>query len=169
MSWADIKNRYKTGGTAATQSTEDMAARRILRALGLAEKGLPAAEKAAGLADGRQADTTLLERAEALVVAFAPELRKALPPVRDVRNLREAEDAVLELAEQRPDGYGLVYRVRGTDNLTAMWKPHGQLVDLDDTPMPCRLSRSRDRSCVLMSCDAQVLYDKLMNREVQNG
>lgn len=169
MSWADIKNRYKTGGTVATQSTEDMAARRILRALGLAEKGLPAAEKAAGTAGQRQADTTLLERAGALVGALAPALRKALPPVRDVKNLREAEDAALELAEQRPGGYGLVYRVRGTENLMAMWKPHAQLVDLADVPMPCRLFRSRDGSCVLMSCDAQALYDKLMNREVPNG
>lgn len=169
MSWADIKNRYKAGGSVATQSTEDMAARRILRALGLAEKGLPAAEKASGLADRRQADTTLLERAEALVGAFAPALYKALPPVRDVKNLREAEDVMLELAEQHPGGYGLVYRVRGTENLMAMWKPHAQLVDLGDIPMPCRLFRSRDGSRVLMTCDAQALYDKLLNQEAQNG
>lgn len=169
MSWADIKNRYKSGGTAATQSTEDMAARRILRALGLSEKGLTAAEKASGLADRRQADTTLLERVQAVVSAVSG--RGPLPPVRDVRSIGEAEEMALELAEQDRANCWLVYRVRGTDNLMAMRRvcdDLGTVVDLD-LPMPCRLFVSRGGCSVMVSCDAQALYNKLMNQEARNG
>ena len=169
MSWADIKNRYKTGGTAATQSTEDMAARRILRALGLSEKGLPAAEKAAGLADRHQADTTLLERVQAVVSAVAG--RGALPAVRDVRNVGEAEAMALEIAEQSPSNPWLVYRVKGTNGLMAMRRVCdvcGTVVGLN-MPMPCRLFVSRGENSIMVSCDAASLYNKLLRPEVQNG
>lgn len=169
MSWADIKNRYRSGGTAATQSTEDMAARRILRALGLSEKGLTAAEKAAGIADRRQADTTLLERVQAVVSAVAG--RSALPAVRDVRNVGEAEEMALEIAEQNPSNPWLVYHVKGTDGLMAVRRVCdvcGTVVELD-MPMPCRLFVSRGGNSIMVSCDAQALYNKLMNSEVRDG
>ena len=169
MSWTDIKRKYANGGASASQSTEDMAARRILRAMGLSEKTLPAAEKAAGLAETRQADTTLLERATALVDAFGAAVLGRLPPVRDVRSLQEAENIVLELGEQNRGRADLVYHVRGGDSLMGVVRLGSLLVDTDNIPMPCRLTRSRDGTAALLWCDAQVLYSKLLRPEVQNG
>ena len=169
MSWADIKRKYANGGASASQSTEDMAARRILRAMGLSEKTLPAAEKAAGLAETRQADTTLLERTTALADAFGALVLRRLPPVRDVRNQREAENAVLELGEQNKGRADLVYRVHGDDRLMGVVRLSSLLVDTDNMPMPCRMTRSRDGTAVLLWCDAQTLYSKLLKPEAQNG
>ena len=145
MSWADIKRKYANGGTSASQSTEDMAARRILRALGLTEQSLPQAETMAGTAAERTADTTLLERATNLYREYAHAgLRAAvpLPPVRDVRSFREAENTVLELAEQRKRAV-LVFRIRGTDHLQTIVRLSSLLVDTDNLPMPLLIEGDR--------------------------
>jgi len=178
MGWTDIKRKYDGGGASATQSTEDMAARRVLRTLGLTEKALPAAERAAGLDVKRQADTTLLERASAMAERSGHRALWPLPPVRDVKSEKEAEDVLLELAEQhgadliRP--VALVYRLKGSQDLRAKtWLGDIEYLDLARFPMPCRLYRSRDGSCVLGDCDAQVLYDslagKLQGKGAENG
>lgn len=171
MSWADIKRKYAKGGTAATQSTEDMAARRILRAVGITESKLPAAEREAGL--DVQADATLLERAEQLVNVYRGSRLSLnisrLPPVRDVRSVKEAEDIVLEMAEPLGRRADLVYHVRGGDNLMAVIRLGSLLVDTDNLPLPCRLTRSRDASAVLLWCDAGVFYSSVITVEAPNG
>jgi hypothetical protein len=166
MSWADIKKKYRDGGAMASQSTEDMAARRILRALGVTEKRLPAAEREYGLDVKRQADTTLLERSEALAARIG---RFPRVPVRDVRSVQEATLTVLELAEQRKyDGTwpaALVYRVKGSEHLhAAEYVGPGDLLDLTKIPLPCRLKKSRDWTCVVLHCDAQDFYNSLVRR-----
>lgn len=166
MSWADIRKKYRDGGAMASQSTEDMAARRVLRALGVTEKTLPAAERECGLDAKRQADTTLLERAAALAGRIC---RFPLAPVRDVRSVQEATLAVLEIAEQRKyDGtwpIALVYRVKGTEHLSAAeYVGPGDLLDLTKAPLPCRLEKSRDGTCVVLHCDAQDFYNSLVRR-----
>ena len=167
MSWADIKRKYANGGTSASQSTEDMAARRILRALGLTEQKLPQAEAMAGTAVERVRDTTLLERVERLFMVYANDrLRyvQSLPPIRDVRSFREAENTVIEIAEQHK-GATLIFKIRGTDHLQAVTRLSSLLVDTDNIPIPCRLERSHDKKCVLLYCDAQVYYDDLVRKE----
>ena len=157
MSWADVKRRYRSGGASAAQSTEDMSARRILRAVGLAEKALPAFERETGLCAEVQPDTTLLERAERAAAMRLQHAHLPPPPVRDVRVLQDAEDAVMEMAEQRSPAR-LVYRVRGTDRLCAMVRLSSSLVDTDNLPMPCRLARSRDGTAVILTCEADAFY-----------
>ena len=167
MAWTDIRRKYSGGGALASQSTEDMAARRILHALGLSEKRLPAVEKALGLDAMRQADTTLLERAGAVAKhsSCGP-----LPPVRDVKSDREAEEAVLELAEQRAVAFrpaALVYRIAGSQDLRAkLWIWSG-LLELDKIPLPCRVSHSRDSRGAVVDCDAQDYYSSLTKGGVQ--
>ena len=170
MSWADIKRKYDGGGAMASQSTEDMAARRVLRALGVTEKTLPAVERECGLDAKRQADTTLLERAAALAERMGRRALFPLAPVRDVRSLQEAELAVLELAEQRKHDdaawpIALVYRVKGTEHLRAAeYVGPGDLLDLTRAPLPCQLAKSRDGTCVVLHCEAQDFYDSLARR-----
>ena len=168
MSWADIKRKYEDGGASASQSTEDMAARRILRALGLSEKALPALERQLGLDVRRQADTTLLERTDAVAQRSGCPALWPLAPVRDVKSVQEAEDAAIELSEQlrpcpalRP--VAIVYRVRGSEGLRAkVWLGGLDMLDLHRVPLPCRLHRSRDLSCVLADCDAEDFYKSLV-------
>lgn len=170
MSWTDIKRKYDGGGASATQSTEDMAARRVLRALGLTEKTLPAAERNLGLDAKRQADTTLLERASAVAQRSGHRALWPLAPVRDVRHWREAENTLLELAEQRRGDdsvrpIALVYRIAGTQDLRVKaYAGPGRLLDLSKAPLPCRVERSRDKSCVVIDCDAQTFYDSLLEK-----
>ena len=156
MSWADVKRKYQAGGTSAGQSTEDMAARCILRALGLSERTLPNAERVTGTAECITPDSTLLERATAVAATVA--CLPALPPVRDVKSPQEAEDMAVELGEQARGRADLVYRVRGDRTLMAMIRLGSLLVDTDNMPMPCRLFRSRDCSCVLLACEARTYY-----------
>lgn len=170
MSWTDITRKYDGGGASATQSTEDMAARRVLRALGLTEKALPAAERKLGLDIRRQEDTTLLERAAAVAERSGCTALWPLHPVRDVKSEREAEDILAELSEQalshqatRP--IALVYRVKGTEHLRATeYVGSGDLLDLTRVPLPCRLEKSRDGTCVVLHCDAQDFYNSLAGR-----
>lgn len=166
MSWADIRKKYRDGGAMASQSTEDMAARRVLRALGVTEKALPAAERAAGLDAKRQADTTLLERAAALAATTGIPALYPLPPVRDVKSPKEADDAVLEYAEQRRH-YGkvnpvaIVYRVSGTQDLRAkIWVNDSDdcCIDPEGLPMPCRLYHAPGTTDILADCDAEVYF-----------
>ena len=179
MSWVDVKRRYEEGRTATDQSTEDMAARRILRAMGLTEKTMAAMEKATGTASEIRPDTTLLERAERLVRELDGKTLRLypgrLPPVRSVSSPKAAEDIVLELAEQaggqagRPARAELVYRVRGADRLMAVTRLGSLLVDTDNLPLPCSLTRSRDGTAVLLWCEADLLYRHLIRPEGQNG
>lgn len=176
MSWVDIKRRYEEGRTATDQGTENMAARRILRAIGLTEKTMAAMEKATGTASEIRPDTTLLERAERLVRELDGKTLHLylgrLPPVRGVRNLQEAENIVLDLAEQADGRSGranLVFRVRGTDSLMAVTRLGSLLVDTDNLPLPCRLERSRDGTAVLLWCEADLLYRHLIRPEAENG
>jgi len=167
MSWTDIKRKYEEGGADATQSTEDMAARRILRALGLSEKALPSWERRLGLDTLRQDDTTLYERACAVAQRSGCQALWPLAPLRDVKNAQEAEDAAIELSEQlrpcpalRP--VAVVYRVKDTQELRVkVWLGGVDLLDLCRIPLPCKLYRSRDQSCVMADCDAEVFYKSL--------
>ncbi len=164
MSWTDIKRKYAGGGASATQSTEDMAARRVLRALGPTEKALPTAERKLGLDTRRQEDTTLLERAAAVADRSGCTALWPLHPVRDVKSEREAEDILAELSEQtlshsatRP--VAIVYRIAGTQDLRAkLWLGGVDCLDLSGLPLPCRLHRTRDGQHVLADCDAELFY-----------
>lgn len=167
MSWADIKRKYETVGT-ATQSTEYMAARRIFRALGLTERTVPAAEHELGIV--RDNDTTLLERATMLVSAMLPDVR--LPPVRDVRSFKEAEDALIELAESPANTVSgkirltsLVYRIKGAQDIRALLYlgyAACTMLDLSTVPTPGVLMRTRDGEELLLDCDAIILYTKII-------
>lgn len=177
MSWADIKRKYEDGGASASQSTEDMAARRILRALGLSEKALPGLERLLGLDAQRQADTTLLERTDAVAQRSGCTALWPLAPVRDVKSIQEAEDAVLELAERQKSyaakpyvdrPVAIVYHVKGSEGLRAkVWLGGVDLLDLHRIPLPCRLYRSRDLSCVMADCDAEDFYKSLVKGAVK--
>ena len=171
MGWAEIKKRYESGGASASQSTENMAARRILHALGITEQLLSSAEAGAGLSYVK--DATLLERSEGLVMYYSTagmlRLRSHLPPVRDVKSTKEADEIVLELAEQWRGRADLVYRIRGTDHLRAVIRLGSTLVDTDLLPMPCSLRRSKDESCVLLDCEAQPYYSTVIRWETNNG
>lgn len=167
MGWTDIKRKYDGGGTSASQSTEDMAARRVLRALGLSEKSLATIERQLGLDVQRQDDTTLLERAGAVAQRSGCQALWPLPPVRDVKSAQEAEDSVIELSEQlrpcpalRP--VAIVYRVKNENDIRAkVWLGGVDMLDPTRIPLPCRLYRSRDQSCIIADCDAGVLYNSL--------
>ena len=177
MSWADIKNKYRSGGTSADQRTEDMAARRVLRALGLSEKALPGLERLLGLDAQRQADTTLLERTDAVAQRSGCTALWPLAPVRDVKSAQEAEDAVLELAERQKSyaakpyvdrPVAVVYRVKGSQDLRAkVWLGGLDLLDPQRIPLPCRLYRSRDLSCIMADCAAEDFYKSLVKGAVK--
>lgn len=177
MSWADIKRKYEDGGASASQSTEDMAARRILRALGLSEKALPGLERQLGLDAQRQDDTTLLERTDAVAQRSGCSALWPLAPIRDVKSVQEAEDAVLELAERQKSyaakpyvdrPVAIVYRVKGSQDLRAkVWLGGVDLLDLYQIPLPCRLHRSRDLSCIMADCDAEIFYNSLVKGAVK--
>lgn len=177
MSWADIKNKYRSGGTSADQRTEDMAARRVLRALGLSEKALPGLERLLGLDAQRQADTTLLERTDAVAQRSGCTALWPLAPVRDVKSAQEAEDAVLELAERQKSyaakpyvdrPVAVVYRVKGSQDLRAkVWLGGLDLLDPQRIPLPCRLYRSRDLSCIMADCSAEDFYKSLVKGAVK--
>lgn len=165
MAWTDIRRKYSDGGASASQSTEDMAARRILRALGLSEKALPGLERQLGLDVQRQDDTTLLERTDAVAQRSGCSALWPLVPVRDVKSGREAEDAVVELAEMRGSDserpVAVVYRVAGTQDVRAkVWLGGLSLLYLDRIPLPCRLYRNREQ-CIMADCDAQDFYNSL--------
>ena len=177
MGWTDIKRKYENGGASASQSTEDMAARRILAALGLSEKALPGTERMLGLDVQRLDDTTMLERVDAVAQRSGCTALWPLAPVRDVKSAKEAEDAVIELAERQKSyaarpyvdrPVALVYRVKGSQDLRAkVWIGGVDLLDLQRVPLPCRLYRSRDMTCILADCDAGDFYKSLVKGTVK--
>lgn len=164
-SWSDLKRDYERGVHTATQSTEDMAARRILRCLGLTEKSLGRHERERGL--NVNCDQTLYERACAAAYD-AVRTRLVLPPVRDVRSVKEAEETLLELCETltfHPNGgfCALVYRVRGTQDLRALAsKGATDVLYVPELPFPCGLRKSRDGQAVLVDCDAGDYYGTIL-------
>lgn len=153
MSWADIKRRYETSGGSASQSTEDMVARRILRALGATEGGLPHMERELGLA--RRADDTLLERAVALARLMRDTVWR-VPPIMDVRTVKAAEDALLDLvdgADVKADT-AVVYRKTGERGIHAMiWLGKPDAIVASTLPVPCRILRCRDGETLVVDCD----------------
>lgn len=171
MSWADIKRKYETEGT-ASQSTEDMAARRVLRACGLTEKALWRAEKETGTDLARQEDSSLWERTVRLVRERAGSSAFFPPPVvRDVKSFKDAEDTLLELV----DGWNaalcrntpvLVYRVKGGKDIRALQsKGPADVLCTGELPLPCRLIISRDGKSIMVDCDAAVYFDTLFARK----
>lgn len=162
MSWADIKRRYERGGL-ATQSTEDMCARRILRACGLDERRLFKFERDNGLRDAVRDDTTLYERAVAAAKAHS-QAGYSLPPVRDVRSKKEAVDMLREIPATYPT---IVYRIRMDDPRAMRLYPANEIVSLGELPAVCTVERVGD--CAIVGCDAQTYYDKLLKREDSDG
>ena len=86
--------------------------------------------------------------------------------------MQEAEDAVLELAERQKSctdrPVAVVYHVRGSEGLRAkLWLGGVDLLDLCKIPLPCRLYRSRDLSCVMADCDAEDFYKSLVKGTVK--
>ena len=164
MSWADLKRKYAAGECAASQSTEDMAARRILRALGLTEKTLWRREREAGIAnDGRD---TLLERARAVALELPEPI--ILPPVRDVKSVKEAERILFDLGETLTFGSSrgfcaLVYRIKGGSSLRAIVsKGEADLLYVEELPTPCTIRKAADGKTVLLDCDAGTYYDTIL-------
>ena len=166
MSWAELKRKYENGGCSASQSTEDMAARRILHCLGLTEKGIWKAERETGLDRERREDSTLYERASALARLLPG--RFVLPPVRDVKSVKEAEDILLELCEtltfHPTSGFcAIVYRVKGSDDVRALLsKGDTDVLYVPEVPMPCAVRRSRDGTHVLLDCEAEAYYATIL-------
>ena len=164
MSWSDLKRRYERGEFGATQSTEDMAARRILHCLGLTEKTLWRRERETGLNNGDP--KTLYERA-CDVARERPE-RIVLPPVRDVKSEKEAEDTLMELCETltfhpTSGACALVYRVKGGKDLRALIsKGQPDVLYLPEMPLPCTLRMGRDGKSVLACCDAEAYYATIL-------
>ena len=173
MSWADVKRRYEQRGT-ATQSTEDMTARRILRAMGLTEKTIWRAEREAGTENSRREDSTLLERVTRLAQAGYRGAERFFPPptVRDVKNFREAEDTLMELVEAwkcvSRNYPVLVYRTKGSKDIRVLQsRGCSDVMCLDDIAFPCTLLKGRDGNTTIVDCDAGVYFDKLLGRKAE--
>lgn len=171
MSWADIKRKYERQGT-ATQSTEDIVARRVLRACGLTEKALWRAERDAGTENERREDSTLLERTVRLVQAASSGSQTAFfppPVVRDVKSFKEAEDTLLELIDgldRTVRAPVLVYRVKGGKDVRALQsKGCADMITVSELPLPCRIMKSRDGQETLVDCDAGTYFDTLLGRK----
>lgn len=166
MGWAEIKKRYEAGGLSATQSTEDMVARRILRSLGVTEGNLPKVERTLGLDVGRQDDTTLYERAVRLAEHYDYSVR--FPPVRDVRSVKDAEGILIEMSEgvTGPGSNALTYRIKDTGDVRVMICKHNvDALYTANLVYPCLVRKSRDGSVIILDCDAQDYFDKLLRKK----
>lgn len=175
MSWADIKRKYESSEGTATQSTEDMAARRILRALGVTEPHLYQAERESGTGGLVSPDATLFERAVRLARnstgAFYPP-----PTVMDVKNAKEAETALLELVDANKAKSVLktpsvIYRIKGEKDLHAMLcLGDPEFLIVEKLPLPCRIRQSKDNGVLLADCDAQTYCNHAVKeRAERNG
>lgn len=173
MGWAAVKARYDLLGT-ATQSTEDMVARRVLRAMGLTEKAFPRAERNLGTDQRRTDSTSLLERVK-VYFAQAYEVTSrswAFPAIRDVKSAKDAEHTLLDLVEQARDKHGttLVYRVKGTDDIrTLTFLGSGGTLFGVDLVLPCLLRQTQDRKWLLADCDAQDYFNHVTGKDVKDG
>ena len=173
MGWYDVKAKYDMFGT-ATQSTEDMVARRVLRAMGLTEKMLPRAERDLGTDRLRMESTSLLDRVKTYFAqAYEVPCRSfRFPAVRDVRSPKDAERVLLDLVEQSRDKCGttLVYRVKGTDDVRAMTYLGGSLtLFASDLVLPCTLRLTRDGAFLLSDCAAQDYFNHVTGKDVKDG
>lgn len=174
MSWTDLKRRYERGDLLASQSTEDMTARRVLRAMGLTEAAFPRAEHELGTDLKRTEETTLLERVRTYFYERYPTTSRCFrfPEVRDVRSIGDAENVLLDIAEQAKDtkGVSLVYRIKGTENVRVMstLSPGGMIFGYE-LPLPCVLRATRDKGSIICDCDAQAYFDHVTGKDVQDG
>lgn len=172
MSWADLKRKYESGECSATQSTEDMAARRVLRAMGLTEKSFPRAERELGTDLRRTETTTLLER----VKAYFSEAHEAtsrvwrFPEVRDVRSVKDAEHILMDLVEQSREkaNTSLVYRIKQTDDLRVMTYIGGGTIFGCDLTFPCIL-RKTGEGLVISDCDAWDYFEHITGKDNEDG
>lgn len=173
MGWAAVKAKYDLLGT-ATQSTEDMVARRVLRAMGLTEKAFPRAERELGTDQKRTDSTSLLERVKTYFAqAYEVTCRSfRFPMVRDVKSPKDAEHVLLDLVEQARDKRGttLVYRVRGTDDVRALTcLGSGSTLFACDLVLPCVLRRTRDGTFLLSDCAVQDYFNHVTGRDMKDG
>lgn len=163
MSWADIKKRYERGRI-NSQSTEDMVARRILRALGLTDKKLYEFECDNGIRDKVQEDTPLLDRAEAAAAVVGG--LSLIPEVREVKSGKEAETNLMELMEggyTNPRNNRIVYRVkRGKDVRVLIAVRGNAAIDTANLPLPCALARGKEDDIVLIDCAADVYFNSVL-------
>ena len=173
MSWSAVKAKYDLLGT-ATQSTEDMVARRVLRAMGLTEAAFPRAERDLGTDRKRTESTSLLERVKTYF-AEAHEVTCCIwkfPAVRDVRSIGDAEHTLLDLVDQARDKLGttLVYRVKGTDDVrTLTFLGAGGILHTCDMAFPCLIRKTRYGKWLLADCDAQDYFDHITGKDVKDG
>lgn len=162
MSWADIKRRYAESGGTASQSTEDMVARRILRAVGTTEDRLPALERDKGLDKSRAADTTLLERAIALA-RVASDTFRSPPAVVNVNTRKAAERALFDTVDGKSvkSGSAVVYRrAKDRELRVLMWLGDVRSVDVTELPLPCFVYRHEKENTVIAECDALEYFKK---------
>ncbi len=168
MSWASIKRRYETTGGLACQGTEDMVARRVLRALGLSEPRLAAAERESGLAYDE--DATLLERAVAVARARSDSFGR-MPEVMDVRSVRAVEKELADEYEERGASEGapaVAYRVAGEADVRVMsCLGPADSVRVGELPMPCRLHAVGGN--VMATCSVDAYFARRLGKETRNG
>lgn len=168
MSWASIKRRYETEGGLAGQSTEDMVARRILRALGLSGPRLAEAEREAGLEYDE--DATLLERAVAVARARSDSFGR-MPEVMDVGSERPVERELADEYEERGTSEGAPAIAYRTDDgkdvrvMTCLGQPES--VQVRAIPMPCRLHMACGH--VMATCSAEAYFGKMLGKDAENG
>ena len=148
MSWRDVKARYAAAG-GVLQGTEDMVARRVLRAVGLTEGRLFGAERELGLRDDVRDDTTLFERARAVALRLRG---KACPSTTfdcgtETALLAEAD----ELAENGVSAF--FARVGDGKPVAVVGFAFAGAVYADAIVTPCALRRSSDGR-LFMVCDA---------------
>jgi hypothetical protein len=168
MSWASIKRRYEAEGGLAGQSTEDRVARRILRALGLSEPRLAAAERGSGLAYDE--DATLLERAVRIARTRSDSFGR-MPEVMDAKSDKAVEKELADEYEERGTSEGapaIAYRVGDEKEVRVMscLGPCGS-VQVCDLPLPCRLHVACGH--VMATCEAETYFSKRLGKEIANG
>lgn len=149
MGWREVRERYmKAGGTA--QGTEDMLARRVLRAFGLNERTLPETERKLGVRDSHvHDDTTLFERARAVALRLGG---KQCPSATfDCRTEKALLAEADELAENGVDA--AFARVGGGKPVAVVSFAFDDTIFTDVLVTPCSMRRAASGR-VFMICDA---------------
>lgn len=148
MSWKDVKARYAAAG-GVLQATEDMVARRVLRAFGLVERTLPGAERELGIRDDVRDDTTLFERARAVALRLGG---KQCPSATfDCGTEKALLSEADELAENGVDA--AFARVGDGKPVAVVSFAFDDTIFTDALVTPCSMRRSASGR-VFMVCDA---------------